>query len=161
MTRITTGMALADVSVTVPGTEDGPIEIRGLFTGEGLAWFTSNLGANFIGFPPLLTVVTILLAVTVAGIFASTRSHFRISGSTASTNDPRGGLRYTGGSSDASAARTVFRATPSLRTIALIGSFSALCNRRISAQSSTEITLQECRRGQDSNVATGSVFTRR
>ena len=40
--------------------------MRGLFTGEGLAWLTVNLGANFIGFPPLVTVVTILLAVTVA-----------------------------------------------------------------------------------------------
>lgn len=63
---ISTAMALAGVAVTVPGTEDGPIEIRGLFTGEGLAWFTSNLGANFIGFPPLQTVLTILLAVGVA-----------------------------------------------------------------------------------------------
>ncbi|WP_298889602.1 AbgT family transporter [uncultured Serinicoccus sp.] len=63
---VSTGMALADVAVTVPGTEDGPIEIRGLFTGEGLAWFTSNLGPNFIGFPPLQTVLTILLAVGVA-----------------------------------------------------------------------------------------------
>ncbi len=86
-------------------------------------------------------------AITVAGIFASTRSHFRISGSTTSTNDPRGARRYTGGASDAKAARTVFLATPSLRTIALIGMPSALCSRRISAQSSTEITLQECRRG--------------
>lgn len=63
---VSTAMALADVAVTVPGTEDGPIEIRGLFTGEGLAWFTSNLGPNFIGFPPLQTVLTILLAVGVA-----------------------------------------------------------------------------------------------
>ncbi len=40
--------------------------VRGLFTGEGLAWFTANLGANFIGFPPLVTVVTILLAIGIA-----------------------------------------------------------------------------------------------
>lgn len=100
-------------------------------------------------------------AITVAGIFASSRSHFRISGSTASTSDPRGARRHAGGSSDTNAARTVFLATPSLRTIALIGMPSALCNRRISAQSSTEITLQECRRGQHSNVTSGSVFTRR
>lgn len=63
---VSTGMALADVAVTVPGTEDGPIEIRGLFTGEGMAWFTSNLGTNYVEFPPLKTVITILLAVGIA-----------------------------------------------------------------------------------------------
>ncbi|ANS80118.1 Aminobenzoyl-glutamate transport protein [Serinicoccus hydrothermalis] len=63
---VSTAMALADVSVTVPGTEDGPIEIRGLFTGEGMAWFTSNLGTNYVEFPPLKTVITILLAVGIA-----------------------------------------------------------------------------------------------
>lgn len=40
--------------------------VRGLFTGEGLARFTSNLGADFIGFPPLVTVVTIPLAIGIA-----------------------------------------------------------------------------------------------
>ncbi|WP_151526488.1 AbgT family transporter [Serinicoccus kebangsaanensis] len=63
---ISTAMALADVSVTVPGTDEGPVEIRGLFTGEGMAWFTSNIGANYVGFPPLRTVITILLAVGIA-----------------------------------------------------------------------------------------------
>ncbi|MFK5690818.1 AbgT family transporter [Ornithinimicrobium sp. LYQ92] len=63
---VSTAMALADVSVTVPGSSEGPISIRGLFTGEGMAWFTSNIGANYVGFPPLQTVITILLAVGVA-----------------------------------------------------------------------------------------------
>ncbi len=62
---ISTALQLADVSVTIPGTDE-PTAVRGLFTGEGLTWLTVNLGANFIEFPPLVTVVTILLAVTVA-----------------------------------------------------------------------------------------------
>jgi len=39
---------------------------QGVVTGEGLARFTSNLGADFIGFPPLVTVVTIPLAIGIA-----------------------------------------------------------------------------------------------
>ncbi len=62
---LSTALALADVSVTVPGADEAT-PVRGLFTGEGLTWLTVNLGANFIEFPPLVTVVTILLAVTVA-----------------------------------------------------------------------------------------------
>lgn len=62
---VSTALAWGGVAVTVPGADD-PVVIRGLFTGEGLAWFTSNLGANFIGFPPLVTVVTILLAIGIA-----------------------------------------------------------------------------------------------
>lgn len=63
---VSTAMAVANVEVSVPGSEEGPIVIRGLFTGEGLVWLTTNLGANYIGFPPLQTVITILLAVGVA-----------------------------------------------------------------------------------------------
>ncbi|MGB3763234.1 MAG: AbgT family transporter [Ornithinimicrobium sp.] len=63
---VSTAMALANVEVTVPGSDEGPIVIRGLFTGEGMVWLTTNLGANYIGFPPLQTVITILLAVGVA-----------------------------------------------------------------------------------------------
>lgn len=62
---ISTGLQLVGTSVTIPGAEEETV-VRGLFTGEGLTWLTVNLGANFIGFPPLVTVVTILLAVTVA-----------------------------------------------------------------------------------------------
>lgn len=62
---ISTGLQLAGTSVTIPGADE-ETAVRGLFTGEGLAWLTVNLGPNFIGFPPLVTVVTILLAVTVA-----------------------------------------------------------------------------------------------
>jgi aminobenzoyl-glutamate transport protein len=62
---ISTALQVAGVAVTIPGTDE-ETAVRGLFTGEGLTWLTVNLGANFIGFPPLVTVVTILLAVTVA-----------------------------------------------------------------------------------------------
>ena len=62
---VSTALAWADVAVTVPGSDE-PIVIKGLFTGEGLAWFTANLGANYIGLPPLVTVVTILLAIGIA-----------------------------------------------------------------------------------------------
>lgn len=62
---LSTVLQLLGVSVTIPGSDEATA-VRGLFTGEGMTWLTVNLGANFIGFPPLLTVVTILLAVTVA-----------------------------------------------------------------------------------------------
>lgn len=62
---VSTAMALADVTVEVPGAEE-PTVIKGLFTGEGMAWLTTNLGPNYIGFPPLVTVMPILLAIGIA-----------------------------------------------------------------------------------------------
>ncbi|MGO0604829.1 AbgT family transporter [Brevibacterium linens] len=62
---VSTAMALAGVSVSIPGTDD-TVAIKGLFTGEGLAWLTTTMGDNYIGFPPLATVLPILLAVGVA-----------------------------------------------------------------------------------------------
>lgn len=62
---VSTVLQLLGTAVTIPGADDETV-VRGLFTGEGLTWLTVNLGANFIEFPPLVTVVTILLAVTVA-----------------------------------------------------------------------------------------------
>ncbi|WP_245802138.1 AbgT family transporter [Corynebacterium pacaense] len=58
-------MAWMGVSVQVPGSSE-QLDIKGLFTGEGLTWLTINLGENYIGFPPLVTVLPILLAVGVA-----------------------------------------------------------------------------------------------
>jgi aminobenzoyl-glutamate transport protein len=40
--------------------------VRGLFTAEGVRWFTTTVVANFVGFPPLGTVVVILLGVGLA-----------------------------------------------------------------------------------------------
>lgn len=62
---ISTAMAIADVSVSIPGSDE-TVAIKGLFTGEGLSWLTTTLGDNYIGFPPLATVLPILLAVGVA-----------------------------------------------------------------------------------------------
>lgn len=62
---VSTAMAWAGVVVQVPGAE-APTVIRGLFTGEGLTWLTTSMGENYIGFPPLLTVLPILLAIGIA-----------------------------------------------------------------------------------------------
>ncbi|WP_298416616.1 AbgT family transporter [Brevibacterium sp.] len=62
---VSTAMAMGGVSVTIPG-EDETIAVKGLFTGEGLSWLTTTLGENYLGFPPLATVLPILLAVGVA-----------------------------------------------------------------------------------------------
>ncbi|PBB08980.1 P-aminobenzoyl-glutamate transporter [Kocuria sp. WRN011] len=61
----TTVMAWLGVSVQVPGSDE-VTQIRGFFTGEGLTWFTANLGANFIGFPPLAVVLPIIFGVGLA-----------------------------------------------------------------------------------------------
>ncbi|MDH6237796.1 AbgT family transporter [Cryobacterium sp. CG_9.6] len=58
-------MAWGNVSVQVPGSDEVTV-IQGFFTAEGLTWFTQNIGANYLGFPPLATVLPILLAVGVA-----------------------------------------------------------------------------------------------
>jgi hypothetical protein len=79
-------------------------------------------------------------AITVAGIVGTALSSSRIRGSTSSTIDPLGARRYRGGSSEAIAALTVFFEHPITRAINLIGNCSDRCNRRISAQSSTDNT---------------------
>ena len=79
-------------------------------------------------------------AITVAGMSGTARSSSRIRDSNPSATDPAGARSYRGGPADRTAARTVFRETFIIRAICLTGSPSARCNRRISAQSSTEIT---------------------
>ena len=79
-------------------------------------------------------------AITDAGISGNSVNNRRIAGSNSSTREPCGALEYLGGVSDASADRTVFRANPNRRAIALTAICSERCNRRISAQSSTLIT---------------------
>jgi aminobenzoyl-glutamate transport protein len=54
-----------NVSTTLPGAET-PTLVKGLFTGEGIVWLMTTAVQNFIGFPPLAVVVTLLLAVGVA-----------------------------------------------------------------------------------------------
>lgn len=63
---VSTAMAWSDISVLVPGGDGEPVVMRGLFTSEGMAWFTANIGENYLGFPPLKTVLPILLAVGIA-----------------------------------------------------------------------------------------------
>jgi hypothetical protein len=79
-------------------------------------------------------------AITVAGSSGNARSNSRIRGSTSSTIEPRDDRSYFGGPALRNAARTVFRETPMTRAICLIGTPSARCSRRISAQSSTDNT---------------------
>ena len=62
---VSTAMTWAGVEVTVPGSDESTV-IKGLFTGEGMTWLTANLGINYIGFPPLVTVMPILLAIGIA-----------------------------------------------------------------------------------------------
>ncbi len=62
---VSTAMAWADVEVTVPGSDEATV-IKGLFTGEGLTWLTTTIGENYIGFPPLVTVLPILLAIGIS-----------------------------------------------------------------------------------------------
>lgn len=99
-------------------------------------------------------------AITVAGMSEVECNNRRTSGSTASTSDPFRGRSYFGGRSEANAARTVFRASPRVRTISLIGIPSARCNRRISAQSSIVITLQECSEGVSFHPTTRGQYSR-
>jgi hypothetical protein len=86
-------------------------------------------------------------AITVAGIVGVANSNSRIARSNASTADPFGIRTYRGGRSLTSAFLTVFRATPNRRAITAIGMPSARRSRRISAQSSTLITLHRVTAG--------------
>ncbi|GAF48310.1 AbgT family transporter [Rhodococcus wratislaviensis] len=60
-----TVLALLGVSVTVPGTGE-LLNVRGLFTGEGIEWILTNAVTNFTGFPPLGTVLLMVMAVGTA-----------------------------------------------------------------------------------------------
>lgn len=69
---VSTALALADVSVTVPGTDDTQ-QITGLLTGEGVRWLVENLVTNFAAFPPIAAVLLMIMAVGVAEKAASLR----------------------------------------------------------------------------------------
>ncbi|MGW6907453.1 MULTISPECIES: AbgT family transporter [unclassified Streptomyces] len=62
---VSTALALADVTVTVPGTDETKA-VTGLFTGEGVRWLTENLVTNFSTFPPIAAVLLMVMAVGVA-----------------------------------------------------------------------------------------------
>ncbi|MFI9776131.1 AbgT family transporter [Streptomyces sp. NPDC051956] len=62
---ISTAFALADVSVTVPGTDETR-QITGLFTDGGIRWLVENLVTNFATFPPVAAVLLMIMAVGLA-----------------------------------------------------------------------------------------------
>ncbi|GAA2342506.1 AbgT family transporter [Saccharopolyspora halophila] len=62
---LSTAIAWFGVAVTIPG-DDAATPVRGAFTGAGLEFLFTGMAENFIGFPPLETVVTIMLAVGLA-----------------------------------------------------------------------------------------------
>ncbi|GAA4614656.1 AbgT family transporter [Saccharopolyspora hordei] len=62
---VSTVVAAFGVTVHVPG-DDEVTPIRGALSGEGLEFLFTSMAENFIGFPPLETVVTIMLAVGLA-----------------------------------------------------------------------------------------------
>jgi hypothetical protein len=95
----------------------------------------------------------------VAGILGVCLSNSRIRGSTASTTDALGGREYAGGLSLANARRTAFREMPNSREIALIAIPSDRRNRRISAQSSTVITLHRVTQGVHFQPSLGGQFS--
>ncbi|MGW1208749.1 AbgT family transporter [Streptomyces sp. NPDC002499] len=62
---VSTALSLADVTVTVPGTDETK-PVTGLFTGTGISWLTQNLVINFATFPPVGAVLIMIMAVGLA-----------------------------------------------------------------------------------------------
>lgn len=62
---VSTALALGDISVAVPGTQDTK-PVSGLFTGEGLRWLVENLIPNFATFPPIGAVLVLIMVVGLA-----------------------------------------------------------------------------------------------
>ncbi|APU17967.1 MULTISPECIES: AbgT family transporter [Actinoalloteichus] len=62
---VSTLMAGFGITVLIPGEEEAT-PVRGAFTGEGVEFMFTGLASNFIEFPPLQTVVTIMLGVGLA-----------------------------------------------------------------------------------------------
>nr|WSZ94908.1 AbgT family transporter [Streptomyces sp. NBC_00857] len=65
LAAVSTALALAGVSVTVPGTDETK-DINGLFSGAGLRWLLENLIPNFATFPPIAAVLVMIMAVGLA-----------------------------------------------------------------------------------------------
>ncbi|QUH00587.1 AbgT family transporter [Saccharopolyspora erythraea] len=62
---VSTVVAAFGVTVRIPGAAR-EIPVRGAFSGAGLEFLFTEMPGNFIGFPPLQTVITIMLAVGLA-----------------------------------------------------------------------------------------------
>lgn len=131
---VSTAMAAVGVRVTVPG-DDAVTAVRGAFTGEGVAFLFTGLAENFIGFPPLQTVVTIALGVGLAERTGMLAALIRVAFSRA----PRAALPYAVGFVGVSGsvmsdsafivipplAAIVFRAAGRHPVAGLIGGFAA------------------------------------
>ncbi|MFP5070490.1 AbgT family transporter [Pseudonocardia nantongensis] len=61
---ISAGLAAAGVSVIGPDGE--PVAVRNLLSGDGLAMAVSSMIDNFAEFPPMATIVTVIMGVAVA-----------------------------------------------------------------------------------------------
>ncbi|GAB3537859.1 AbgT family transporter [Arthrobacter tecti] len=62
---ISTILAAVGASVTIPGSGE-QVAVRGFFTQEGTLWFLENFVKNVVSFPPLITVILMVMAVGVA-----------------------------------------------------------------------------------------------
>lgn len=62
---VSTVLHWTGAATVVPG-DDERIPVRGFFTSDGLLWFLENFPQNFITFPPLVTVILMMLAVGLA-----------------------------------------------------------------------------------------------
>jgi aminobenzoyl-glutamate transport protein len=62
---VSTALALAGATVTVPGAADS-LAVKALFSGEGVAWFLQNMVKNFAEFPPIAAVLVMIMAVGLA-----------------------------------------------------------------------------------------------
>jgi len=62
---LTTVLGALGAQVQAPGEEE-PLQVRAFFSAEGLTWLTTTMGENYIGFPPLVNVLPIVLAVGIA-----------------------------------------------------------------------------------------------
>ncbi|MCI2420741.1 AbgT family transporter [Saccharopolyspora sp. K220] len=62
---ISTVVAAFGVTVEVPGKPE-PVPVHAVLSTEGLVWFLTNFVDNFIGFPPLGTVLAMMLVVGFA-----------------------------------------------------------------------------------------------
>ncbi|MEJ8277889.1 AbgT family transporter [Pseudonocardia spirodelae] len=61
---VSAGLAAAGVSVIAPDGE--PVAVRNLVSGDGLAMAVSTMIDNFAEFPPMATIVTVIMGVAVA-----------------------------------------------------------------------------------------------
>ncbi|MEU9337606.1 AbgT family transporter [Streptomyces sp. NPDC048290] len=62
---VSTVLAAVDAEVTVPGSDER-LAVQGLLTWDGIKWLLENAVTNFTGFPPLGTVLLMMMAVGVA-----------------------------------------------------------------------------------------------